>query len=171
MDLRQILLDGGRKSDTEQIISYVGDDPKRFADLMALMRSKEPRICQRAAWPLSYIVRANPQLIMDYFPEVIGCLKSPAHNGVTRNMLRLLQFVSIPEEYAGWIMNHCFALLARPKEPVANQAFSMTILAHLAQRYPEIKAELLLCIEQQWPQASAGFKSRARQVQKMLDGL
>ena len=47
----------------------------------------------------------------------------------------------------------------------------MSVTANLAKNYTEIKTELKLIIEDQIPQKSAGFKSRAKRVFKQLDKL
>ena len=45
---------------------------------------------------------------------------------------------------------------------VAAKAHAMTVLKRLATGYPEILAEVRLRIAEQWPEASAGFRARAR---------
>ncbi len=169
MDLKHALLnEPAHKERVRQVVAYVGKSRTRFKELMDLFQSENYRLCQRASWPLSYIVENNPEFIANYYKPLLKILAASPHNTVTRNILRLLQFVKIPESFAGQVMNHCFDLLLKPKEPVANKAFSLTILANLAKRYPEIKNEILLCIEEQWPHASAGFRSRARKVKHEL---
>lgn len=171
MDLKQALLnESAHKERVMRVVEYVGNDKARFTELMCLFQSDSYRLCQRASWPLSYIVENHPELITDYYVLLLDLLENPPHNTVARNILRLLQFVEIPEAFAGQVMNHCFTLLMKPKEPVANKAFSLTILANLSKRYPEIKNEILICIEEQWPHSSAGFRSRARKVRKELGG-
>jgi hypothetical protein len=152
------------------ITDYVGGDPARFGELVKVFIAGPYRVTQRAAWPLSYCVENHPGLVDGYWNELLHALKVPRHNAVTRNVLRLLQFVDVPEEQAGEVMHFCFELLAKPKEAVANQAFALTILANLAPRYPEIKSEILLSIENRMPHASPGFRSRAKRVIEQLGG-
>lgn len=168
--LTDLLLNARSREQMLQIVHYVSDDPDRFSQLMDLFKKGDSRLCQRAAWPLSYCVEKHPELLNGYFSGLLELLERPPHNAVVRNILRMLQFTDIPDREAGRVMNHCFGLLVKPKEPVANKAFSMTILANLAKRYPEIKEEIVLCIEDQWPHASPGFRSRARKVRKEIEG-
>ena len=51
---------------------------------------------------------------------------------------------------------------------IAVKAYLMTILAKIAQEYPELSEELFSIIEVQYTYGSAGFKSRAKKVMKML---
>lgn len=151
------------------IVDYVGQHEEHFEELMALFTKGPPKITQRAAWPLSYCVEKHPGIAKKYLPTFLHQLEIPTHNAVTRNTLRLLQFMEITGKEAGKAMSLCFDLLIRPKEPVANKAFAMTILGNMSQHYPEIKNELLICIEDQIPNASPGFLARAKKVKKQLE--
>ncbi|MFT3946227.1 MAG: hypothetical protein QM763_04560 [Agriterribacter sp.] len=51
---------------------------------------------------------------------------------------------------------------------VSVKAFSLTVLANLANQYPEIIPELKLIIEDQLPHETAAFKSRAQKILKQL---
>ena len=65
-------------------------------------------------------------------------------------------------------MDICFKYLGSPKEALAVKVFSMSVLGNLAKKYPEIKSELKLIIEDQLPEQTAGFKSRAKKVLDQL---
>jgi hypothetical protein len=84
---------------------------------------------------------------------------------VKRNVVRILQFVDIPEDLHGEVMNICFELLGDLRETIAVRVFSMTVLARLAEIYPDIRQELRIIIEDELShQPSAGFKSRAKKI-------
>jgi len=87
---------------------------------------------------------------------------------VIRNTLRLLQDVDIPKRYHGRVMSICFDFIQSVDTPIAVKAFSLTVLQHLAVDYPEIRGELRLIIEEQWEQATAAFRSRARRILKEM---
>ena len=66
-------------------------------------------------------------------------------------------------------MTLCFNYLSDPAEALAVKVIAMSVLAKLAPFYPDIITELQLIIEDQFPQQSAGFKSRAKKVMKILN--
>ncbi|MCC6288428.1 MAG: hypothetical protein IT249_11130 [Chitinophagaceae bacterium] len=170
MDLRAVILLEHSKKQCESIVRYIGKDQKRFDALADLFFNDEYRVIQRAAWPLSYSVIAHPELIRKHLNKIIRNLKKPGiHNAVKRNTIRLLQSVEIPESLHGEIMDICFQYIADPKEMVAVKAFSLTVLANLANQYPEIIPELKLIIEDQLPHETAAFKSRAKKILKQFD--
>jgi hypothetical protein len=169
MDLQKLLVAEHSKKQCDRIVDYIGNDRERFAVLVKLFFNGEYRITQRAAWPLSYCVRRHPGLIQPYFKSLLDNLeRKDIHVAVTRNTLRLLQDVTIPKKFHGRVMSICFDLLQSPDTAIAVKAFSLTVLQHLSIEYPDIRQELRLIIEEQWEQASAAFRSRARKVLKSM---
>ncbi len=169
MNLRQTILNDHSKATCDKIVKWIGDDQQRFDELFRLFITDEYRVVQRAAWPLSYAVKANPGFIGKHFPRFLKNLNQPnLHDSVKRNSIRLLQNVVIPEKFHGEVMNICFDYIIDPKEKPAIKAFSLTVLQHLSRQYPEIKNELKLIIESQWENESAAFKSRAKKILKEL---
>jgi hypothetical protein len=165
MDLLQLLRSEHSKKQTDRIVRYIGDDPVRFGVLIDLFFKGEYRITQRAAWPLSYCVRAHPTLIGPYFKRLLDNLaRKDIHVAVIRNTVRLLQDVDIPKKYHGRVMSTCFEFIQSPETPIAVKAFSLSILANLSSLYPDILGELKLIIEEQWEQATPAFRSRAKRI-------
>ncbi|THU38013.1 hypothetical protein FAM09_15110 [Niastella caeni] len=167
MDLLKTIQKEHSKTQCGKIVRYVGNDKERFAELMQLFLKGEYRVTQRAGWPLSICVEHHPELINPWFKQILPLLKKKdAHIAVVRNVVRLLQFVTIPKRFHGQVMNDCFEFVADNDTAPAIKAFSLTILENLANEYPDIKPELKLIIEERWPYETAAFKSRARKILK-----
>lgn len=163
MDLRKAVLEKYSKENCAAIVKWVGHSQRRFGQLFSLFLEGEYRVTQMASWPLGYCVETNPELITPHYPRLIAHLQKPGlHDSVKRNAVRLLQFVDIPEQYQGDIMNLCFQYLENPAEAVAIKAFSLTVLSNLAKQYPEIIPEVKILIEHQLPHQTAAFKVRAK---------
>lgn len=163
MDLRETILKEHSKKNCNTIVSWVGNNNKRFNQLFDLFLNDEYRVTQRAAWPLSYSAIAHPEFMNKNFEKLINNLRKPnLHDSIKRNTVRLLQEVQIPEKLEGAVMGMCFNYLAAPKETVAIKAFSLTVLGKFAKKYPEIIPEIKLLIEEQINHQSAAFKSRAK---------
>jgi hypothetical protein len=163
MYLEQEILKEHSKEQCSKIVDWVGDSQVRFDELFALFLLGNYRITQRASWPLSYCVEAHPAFMKKNFDKLLTNLEIPGiHDAVKRNTIRLLQYVTIPEEFQGRVMDICFAYVASPTEAVAVKAFSLTVLGSLAKIYPDILPEIKLLIEEQLPHQTAAFKSRAK---------
>lgn len=157
------------KAMCNRIVKYVGNDPSRFFELVTAFLKGPYRVTQRAAWPLSCCVEMHPELIGPHLKKIITNLKTPGlHDSVKRNTVRLMQFIDLPKSLQGAAADVCFEFLANPKEPIAVRCFSMTVLARLAKEQPELKKELRIIIEDQFPYGTAGFASRARRTLKQL---
>ncbi len=167
MDIKQQLLIEHSKSNTNKIVDHIGNDSKRFAELMRIFFGDEYRLMQRAAWVMSHCAENNPQLIKPYFEKMIDLLpEKDVHNAVKRNIVRLLQFVEIPDKYLGKVYSHCVDLVDNANEPVAVRAFALTVAAKIAQSEQELLSELKLVVEKHLKYTSVAFHKRAREILK-----
>lgn len=171
MNLVKVILYEHSKPQMEKITRYVGNDPKRFAELVDVFLAGPYRVTQRASWPLSYCVEYNPSLIKPHLKMILNYLyKEGEHVAVKRNILRLLQYITIPRSLQAKTINLCFDFLNNPKEPIAVRVFAMTVLGNLAKENEDLKNEIIMVIEDQLPYGSAGFLSRGKKVLKQLKG-
>ena len=171
MNLKQTILKEHSKKQSEKVVAHVGNSPSRFSELVNVFLAGPYRVTQRAVWPLSICVENNPDLIKPHLRRVLAYTnRQGVHDAVKRNIVRLLQFIEIPKQMQGLTTEICFKFLNDKKEPIAVRVFSMTVLANLAKKLPELKNELIPMIEDQMPYGSAGFISRGRKVLKELKG-
>ncbi len=169
MNLELEILKEHSKRQTMIIAKWIGGDETRFAQLMQLFLYGESLIVQRSAWIMSTCADHHPALIKPWLKKLIQKIKEPnVHNAVPRNILRILQFVDIPRPLQGIVTNICFDFLISKEIPVAIKAFSMTVLANIAQKEPDLKNEIISTIQIMLPYGSAGIQSRGRKVLKQL---
>jgi hypothetical protein len=161
----QILKENSR-ANNELVKNWVGDDSGKLKQLMQLFLNDEYRVVQRAAGMISLIAEDHPLMIQSWLPQMIEkASQTSASAAIKRNVVRLMQFMKIPIDIQGEAMNLCFRLLADPKETVAVQCFSMTVLFNLSKTYPEIRPELKMIIEDHLQhQVTAGFLARAQKI-------
>lgn len=165
MDIRQALMAEHSKRQTTAIVEFIGDDPKRFAELMKLFFAGEYRLTQRAAWPMNYCAERHPKLILPYLPKLLDCLeREDMHDAVRRNVVRLLQYIKIPKRLMGRTYAHCVDLLDDADQPVAVRVFAMTVAARIAKAEPDLMNELKLIVRKHLPHSTAAFRVRARDI-------
>jgi hypothetical protein len=170
MDLKKAILKEHSKTQTEKIVNYVGNDPKRFNELLNVFLAGPYRVTQRAGWPLSYCVEYYPALIIPHLKKVLDHLKKPGiHDSVKRNTMRLLQYVDIPKRFHASVMSVCFQYLGDRKEPLAARVFAMSVLGQMTRSHPDLKQELKIIIEDNLPYTSPAFTSRAKKLLRQLD--
>lgn len=165
MNIREALLAEHSKRQTTKIVNYVGDDPERFRELMTVFLGNEYRPTQRAAWAVSNCAERHPELIKPYLARLIRLLElRDGHDAVRRNVARLLQFVDIPSRLRGRVFELCYELVDDPHQPIAVRVFALSVAAKAADFEPDLMNELRLMTSKYMPNASAGFRARARKV-------
>ena len=166
MNLRDTILEKHSKDQMLRIVAYVGNDKRKFDELMQLFFEDEYRVSQRASWAVSHCIQKNPLFAKKYLPLMLDNLKNPVHDAVVRNTIRILQLVEIPANLHAQVMDICYQLVSTHTTPVAIKAFSITVLSNLSQIYPELKNELKTLMEDQLPTASPAIISRAKRIKQ-----
>lgn len=164
MDIKKILQANHGKETANQIAEYIGNNSSRFDQLMQLFFSRDYPLCQRAAMAVGHTSDKNLSLIEPYLDDIILILETNPPVALKRNIVRLLQKITIPASLLERVTNVCFEFLMSKKEPVAVKVFAMTVLANICKKETGLSNELRLIIEEQLPYASAGFKSRACKI-------
>ena len=71
MNLQEEILKEHSKAQCLKIVQWVGNSQQHFDELFHLFLTGDYRVTQRAAWPLSYCVEANPSFIKKNFSKLI----------------------------------------------------------------------------------------------------
>ena len=166
------LLKEHSKKQTLYIAGSIMKSKSGFSELMKLYLGKDQVLAQRASWVLSTVVLKKPEMIVPWLNKLLNHLhKKNLHDAVIRNGVKILESISIPSRLLGKSADLCFNLLADPERPIAVRCYAMTVLAHIAQKEPGLKNEILLIVEDKLLYSSAGFRSRAKKTIKQLETL
>jgi hypothetical protein len=169
VELESEILREHSKRQALRIAGWVGKDQERFRHLLGLFLHGDRMTAQRAAWIVGLCAEDHPELVRPYLKQLVARMREPGvHGAVKRNVVRILQTAEIPRELLGTVATLCFGYLGSASEPIAVRAFSMTVLARIAEREPDLKSELRLVIEQHLPYGSPGIRAHARKVLKMI---
>jgi len=169
--MREELLRENSRRQMLRVAGYVRDDPERFGELMQLFLSNEYRVVQRAAWVVSTVAERHPTLIRPYLPRLVKALEGEAaHPSVHRNVMRLLQWVPIPERYEGKIYDIALAKIDDPTATTAVRAFAIEVAARIADGESVLLEEIRLVTERHLKDAKPAIMSKARNVLKIDAG-
>ncbi|MEM6699078.1 MAG: hypothetical protein AAF599_11820 [Bacteroidota bacterium] len=169
MNIKTALLEEHSKAQALRISEYIGTSAERFDELMQCFFADDWRTNQCAAYTLNHVVDQQPALFAPYVEKSIENLKTPKHDAVKRNTLRIFQYYDVPEKLQGVLVDLAFNFLASPKEPIAVRVFSMNVIFNVAKKEPDLLHELKILIEEGMPNGSAGFKSRGRKILAYID--
>lgn len=170
MDLLAEISAEHSRSQSARIAGWIGGKPARLEQLIGLFLHGDRQTVQRSAWILRFVSDSHPGLITPFLPQMIDKMReSGVHVAVKRNVLAILQTRDIPESLHATLMNTCFDFLSDPTEAVAVRCFSMTVLANLAQTYPDLGQELsVLVADILEHETSAGLKARSKRTLKEI---
>jgi hypothetical protein len=168
--LESMLLSGNSRFNVELITNYIGADEELFNQLIGLIHHGKQPVPQRASWVMTAVTDKYPWMIMPHLSEITERMPgySSVHPSLTRNTLRQIAKIEIPEELMGKIFDICYNFLNDTKQPIAIRVFAMQVLYNISVKEPELKAELKLIIESHLDEASAGFANRAGKLLNKL---
>ena len=147
------------------IAAHAALSAANFKELMHCFLADHYRLAQRAAYSVSIASSGNTALIAPYIGVLVSQLKrTDVHDAVVRNSARILQNVTIPDEFHGELMDACFTLIQNRSIPIAIRVFSLTSLFNLSGVYPEIRKELRVIIEESMDYEKPAFRSRAKKI-------
>ncbi|KAB2925146.1 MAG: hypothetical protein F9K22_04445 [Bacteroidetes bacterium] len=151
-----------------RIARWVGAEPDRFAAAMRAMLGEDIVLARRASWVVTLCVERFPFLAEPWLGEMLRMAEMP-DDALQRNMMRSFQFVRIPARRQGRVYNAAFSLLTSPRTSIAAKAFSITVLANIAEQEPDLARELLMVLDEMLAHPlSAGVLSRARKTVRRL---
>lgn len=155
------------------IVDYIGNNKRRYAELMEIFFSdefgKDRKLPMYAAWTMCHVVDAVPDLMQDYWSELIAHLnKEKLHPTEIRSIVRTWRNQSIPEKHKGTIVELCFQFLSDFECDVAVKVYAMTVLADQIKEYPDLRNEFIAAVEALLENAKPSIKARTRMVFKKI---
>lgn len=170
MDLEAAILYEHSRRQVDKIADWIGNDKRRFKELMDLLLHGEYRMTQRSAWVVSACAERHPELITPWLKRMVARSEEPGiHVAVKRNVLGILECAEIPKSLLGHVVSRCFDYLTSEDEAIAVRAYSMMILLRASQSEPDLENELRAAVETMLPHAGPAIRARARMVLKKLD--
>ncbi|MEL7532758.1 MAG: hypothetical protein AAFN10_15675 [Bacteroidota bacterium] len=169
MDLHQILKARTNRDHMVEIAEWVGEDPKRFAEVWRLVNCGEEPTAPYASWLMDFCLQLHPNHLLPYRKGAFDLLQQPLHNMIHRNIVKHLYRVEIDEEIEGELYDLAINKISNPQVEVAIRVHCMNIAWKIAEPYPELREELRLVIEGHIGDGSAGFKSRGKRILKWIE--
>jgi hypothetical protein len=165
--LSELLLEEHSKRNSCRIADLIEGQTLALSELIDIFQGDELILAQRASAALNEYLSRHPLLIADQIPFLLNAMSKDIHPAIQRTVMRLFQFIDIPEDYEGIILEKAYELLLNPQKPVAIQVFSLQVIYNLCHRYPELKDELKTSLDL-IENPSAGMRSRINRIRRSL---
>jgi hypothetical protein len=133
----------------KKFVKQIENDKKALKEITALILGKDKTLSMRASWALSHVSFSSPQNIYPLLPQLLKFLQSTdQHSGAIRNVIRIFMEIHIPEKYCGPLFDICLAHAKNATLPHAVRVFSIYVLGKICQRYPELKTEVEIVLNE-----------------------
>lgn len=159
----------------QQISSVILEHPHLVLDLLDIAHSVNDPISCKAAWVLEFAFKEDNTIIFPVLTKFFKGLKSLKLESSIRPCAKICEILMIKyfskkennikeqlnENHLEQITTTCFDWLIGDHK-VATQAYSMTSLLLLGQKYSWIYPDLRSILEKNYPYGTAAYKARAR---------
>lgn len=172
MDYRKRLEYGNSKAVWGEIVNHVGSNKERLDNIMTIFFNADLKIIKRISQVVGIIGEQEPELMANYLPKMVDLLASTKIDAIKRNILRALQFATIPEALEGKLFDLTLTFMKSNEEALAIRVFSMTTLRKICEKYPELSQEVIPTLEIILDENKAGsIQSRGNKELKKLHSL
>ena len=121
---------------------------------------------QRASAVCYAISDVNPDLFRPYIAEIISTIRKNVHDAGPRFGFRVLYEMNLDEDFLGEVIDLSFDALSKKSNPIAVRVIAMAVIGNYLEQFPYLKIELTAILKDDLPNASAGYRSRAKGIIK-----
>lgn len=125
------------------MLNYVKEHPKLFTELIEASLDSEHQKAWRAAMLLGHAMKKNVR-VTPYIDSVIGCLPLLTHDGHQRQLLIILDQLTLNEDQNGHLFNHCLSFWEDVHKIPSTRIRSFQAMVKMTTDFPELKKELRL---------------------------
>ncbi|MEO8149694.1 MAG: hypothetical protein ABI723_18795 [Bacteroidia bacterium] len=136
-------------------------------DISRLLKC-ERKVASRFLWLLSEVGVLNPNKLFLELPFLLD-LSDHLNHGYQTSFATFWLIAGVPLENEARAIHLLFQWLLSAKTNVTTKSRSLLVLLKLTKKYPELKHELKLCIEDQMDKYTNDFKKRATKILSKLE--
>lgn len=126
------------------MLNYVKEHPKLFTELIEASLDREHPKAWRAAMLLGHAMKKNDVRLMAYIDSFIECLPLLTHDGHQRQLLIILNQLTLNEDQNGHLFNHCLSFWEDVHKIPSTRIRSFQAMIKMTTDFPELKKELRL---------------------------
>lgn len=171
MNIKETLLRDRSKATCERIVAYINHDTEKCQEWADCFFSTNSILSQKAAWVLHFITDEVPQLVETYQNQFLTKLSEEnLHDAVVRSICRHWGEHGFPADIEGEVYEVCLNYL-QDNSSIAIKAHAMYACNRLVQKYPELKQEFKLVLEElllKYGEESPAIRSRSVKLLKRL---
>lgn len=135
---------------------------------LSVLLKEDSKITIRFAWLLTEIGEINPEKLHAALPSLLRQSYKINHFKFQESFANYWRFAGVPIEDEANAISLLFEWLNADNTSVTIKSRAVFVLVDLAQKYPELKVELKICLENQIGKYSASYSKRIDNVLRNL---
>lgn len=141
-----------------------------FEEFLTLTLNDDKIWGQRASRVINFACNLNPEFFHTTRSILINKIPELKNISIQRNLMKTLLDGNLTEEEEelGTLASYCFQILEKGPHIPAIQAYCMTMLARISEKYPELEDELCIILSSRLDDESAGIRCRAEQILRKM---
>jgi hypothetical protein len=143
---------------------------KEKIDLRRLLfiLNSDINIATHFMWLVGRICELSPETVFPAINDFFLHRKTTQIKNYDRSLAKMFLYCGVPKEIEGEATTLMFEWILSPNVIVSTKNHSVKALYNLTLKYPELKSELILTIQEQLNKNSISFKQTASKVLKNL---
>lgn len=134
-----------------------------IVSLCELLYEDKP-IATRFSWLLSDIALTEPKVLYNVLPFLFQLRDKTSIPNFQYSFSKYWNYCSVPEEHEGEAIDLLFKWIEDPNVSVHIKTNSLNALSKILEKYPDLKNELKIVLEDQLDKNSVSFKRMATKV-------
>lgn len=149
-------------------IAQIVDEEIDIKELCDLFLYEDRTTALRFSWFLSEIGMYKSTDLLAVLPYLFERRKQTSIKGFTYSFVKYWRIAGVPQENKGDAINLLFDWLIDPATSVSVKTHAMEVLFGLTKEFPDLKNELITCIEDQVDKTKVSFGIKAKEILKAL---
>ena len=129
----------------------------------------DKKTAMRFSWLRGSLSEMSPEHVSPVIPYFFNKRAEITIPNFDRSLAKMLWLCGIPKDIEGEAVDQLFKWLIDPNITVMTKTYALSALQKTIHLYPELKAELVIAIEDQLGKNSGAFDKRAEQVLVLLN--
>jgi hypothetical protein len=130
------------RSTRDRVAAYVASDQSTLHDLLHLIRCGTKPQRMKGSWVLSGLHTIAPEVLMPYYDDLLGMLRSETVGGVKRELLRCFEDVPLNNTVADGLVVIAMDWVTDERQDLAVRYICYRLLKPLLKLHPELEVEL-----------------------------
>lgn len=163
--VNEVQSDFSRKN-VHRVAARAADDGLDLKDLLSRISLSSQPLKWRLCWALSHSVSHGLQLNDDQVELIWQFTKEVSHEGMLRDLWRIMSYVKVSERFAGEVFDTGITLLKSEKFPAAVRVNAMQTAFNIAENYPELMMEFRMSLLDLSMSCAPSIRARQRMLLK-----